>query len=240
MIELLGVSCEYEKGNPVLDIASLEIADGERVGLIGANGAGKTTFMKMLLGLIPYSGDIHVDGIRVEKRNYPDIRRRLGFVLQNSDNQMFMPTVKEDMMFGLMNYGMSGEEAESRADKVLSDLDIMYLKDRHNHRLSGGEKKMAAIATVLAMEPSCILMDEPCSSLDPRNRRLIINTIRSLDRTVIVASHDLDMVMDVCDRVVLLSSGRVAADGKPDDLLTDRDLLEKNGLELPLRLSQGG
>ncbi len=235
MIELRNVFCEYEKGKPVLNGIDLTITDGETVGLVGANGAGKSTLMKVMLGLVPYTGDIYVDGIRVEKQNYSAVRKRLGFVLQNSDNQMFMPTVREDVMFGLLNYGMSSQEAEETADRTLSALGITELKDRYNHRLSGGEKKMAAIAAVLAMDPSHILMDEPCSALDPRNRRVIINTVNSLDRTVIIASHDLDMILDTCSRTVLLSGGSIAADGPTSEILSDRQLLESNCLELPLR-----
>ncbi len=240
MVELRDVYCEYEKGNPVLKGISLNIYDGESIGLVGANGAGKSTLMKAMLGLIPYIGDILVDGLRVEKSNYQAVRKSLGFVLQNSDNQMFMPTVKEDVMFGLLNYGMSSEEAEKKTDQVLSDLGISHLKERHNHRLSGGEKRMAAIAAVLAMDPSHILMDEPCSALDPRNRRVIINTVLRLDRTMIIASHDLDMILDTCKRTVILSEGKVVADGPSSVLLTDRGLLESNGLELPLRYYQSG
>ncbi len=235
MIELKDIYCEYEKGLSVLNGVSLSINDGETVGLVGANGAGKSTLMKVMLGLLPYTGEITVDGLRVEKKNHAAIRKCLGFVLQNSDNQMFMPTVKEDVMFGLLNYGMSSEEAEEKTDSILSELGILYLKNRHNHRLSGGEKRMAAIATVLAMDPFHILMDEPCSALDPRNRRRIIQTIRHLDKTMIIASHDLDMILDTCSRTVLISEGKIVADGPTQSLLTDQALLEANNLELPLR-----
>ncbi|MBR0417354.1 MAG: ABC transporter ATP-binding protein [Firmicutes bacterium] len=236
MIRFDHVSIEYEKGKRVLDDISFEIRDGESVGLIGANGAGKSTVMKSLLGLIPHEGSITVDGLEVYKENLSQVRKKLGLVLQNSDNQMFMPTVLEDIMFGLLNYGMSREEAEKKADGILSKLGLEDLKYRHNHKLSGGEKRMAAIATVLAMEPDAVLMDEPTSALDPYNRRIIIDTIRGMNITKIITSHDLDMIMDTCSRVILLSGGRVAADGDADVILRDKELLESKRLELPLSL----
>ena len=237
MIEFQNVSFSYEKGRSVLRDLSFRIGDGEAVGLIGANGAGKSTVMKLLLGLLQGEGRILVDGEEVRKENLFKIRRKLGFVLQNSDNQMFMPTVYEDMIFAPLNYGLSREEAERRVDAVLAELGLQELKHRHNHRISGGEKRMAAIATILAMEPEAMLMDEPTSALDPYNRRLVINTIRRLPQTKLITSHDLDMIMDTCGRVILLSGGRIAADGPADEILRDRELLEAHRMELPLCLA---
>ena len=232
MIRFENVTFAYEKGKPVLSGVSFAIGEGETVGLIGANGAGKSTVMKLLLGLAgpgagnkgvsgTAEGKILVDGEEVSPRNLTQIRRKLGFVLQNSDNQMFMPTVWEDMLFGLLNYGMPQQEAEQRAGQVLKEL--------------GQEKRMAAVATVLAMDPEVLLMDEPTSALDPYNRRIIINTIRKLPCTKVITSHDLDMIYDTCGRVILLSEGRIAADGPAETILRDRDLLEANRMELPLR-----
>ncbi len=238
MIEFQNVSFAYEKDRPVLRDLSFRIGDGEAVGLIGANGAGKSTVMKLLLGLIaPTEGSILVDGIRVEKKSLPEIRRKLGFVLQNSDNQMFMPTVYEDMIFAPLNYGLSREEAERRVDTALERLGMQELKHRHNHRISGGEKRMAAIATILAMEPEAVLMDEPSSALDPCNRRRVINIIRELPQTKLITSHDLDMILDTCERVILLSGGRIVADGPADVILRDKALLEAHRMELPFCLA---
>ena len=238
MIEFKHVDFSYEKDRPVLRDLSFCIEKGESVGLIGANGAGKSTVMKLLLGLLaPSSGEILVDGIRVEKKTLPEIRRKLGFVLQNSDNQMFMPTVYEDMIFAPLNYGLSREEAEKRVDAVLRKLGLEELKHRHNHRISGGEKRMAAIATILAMEPEAVLMDEPSSALDPYNRRLVINTVRELPQTKLITSHDLDMILDTCERVILLSGGRIVADGPADVILRDKALLEAHRMELPFCLA---
>ena len=245
MIQFEKVTYAYEKGKTVLSEVSFKIEEGETVGLIGANGAGKSTVMKLLLGLTGpgagktsgslIEGRILVDGLEVIPRNLAEIRRKLGFVLQNSDNQMFMPTVIEDMLFGLLNYGMSRQEALQRADSVLKELGQEKLKGLYNHKISGGEKRMAAVATVLAMDPEVLLMDEPTSALDPYNRRIIINTIRKLPRTKIITSHDLDMIYDTCGRVILLSGESVAADGPAEEILRDKELLEANRMELPLR-----
>lgn len=151
---------------------------------------------------------------------------------------MFMPTVYEDMIFGPMNYGLSKEEAEKRVDRVLRELNLEELKHRHNHKLSGGEKRMAAIATILAMEPEMVIMDEPSTALDPCNRRTVINTINRLPQTKLIASHDLDMILDTCQRVILLSHGRIAADGAADAILRDKNLLETNRMELPFCLQR--
>ena len=234
MIEFQHVSFAYEKNRPVLKDLSFTIGKGEAVGLIGANGAGKSTVMKLLLGLLEGVGSITVDGIEVNRKNLGEVRKKLGFVLQNSDNQMFMPTVYEDMIFGPLNYGLSREETEKRVDEVLETLGIPDLKHRYNHKISGGEKRMAAIATVLAMEPEAVLLDEPTSALDPYNRRIVINTIRQLPQTKLITSHDLDMILDTCERVILLSGGEIVADGAAEEILSNRELLEKHRMELPL------
>ena len=235
MIEFRNVSFAYGK-TPVVEDLSFTIKKGETVGLIGANGAGKSTIMKLMLGLLSGSGEILVDGLAVNKGNLAQIRRKIGFVLQDSDNQMFMPTVYEDMIFGPRNYGLSKEEADRKVDAVLEQLGLQALKHRHNHKISGGEKRMAAIATILAMEPEMILMDEPSTALDPVNRRTVINTINRLPQTKLIASHDLDMILDTCQRVILLSHGSIVADGDAEAILRDKALLEANRMELPFCL----
>ena len=235
MIEFRNVSFAYGK-TPVVEDLSFTIKKGETVGLIGANGAGKSTIMKLMLGLLSGSGEILVDGLAVNKGNLAQIRRKIGFVLQDSDNQMFMPTVYEDMIFGPRNYRLSKEEADRKVDAVLEQLGLQALKHRHNHKISGGEKRMAAIATILAMEPEMILMDEPSTALDPVNRRTVINTINRLPQTKLIASHDLDMILDTCQRVILLSHGSIVADGDAEAILRDKPLLEANRMELPFCL----
>ena len=235
MIEFRNVTFSYGEA-PVVENLSFSIKKGETVGLIGANGAGKSTIMKLMLGLITGSGEIKVDGLPMNKENLGEIRKKIGFVLQDSDNQMFMPTVYEDMIFGPRNYGLSKEETDRRVDAVLAQLGLQSLKHRHNHKISGGEKRMAAIATILAMEPEMILMDEPSTALDPVNRRTVINTIHRLPQTKLIASHDLDMILDTCQRVILLSHGAIAADGDAETILRDKELLEANRMELPFCL----
>ena len=236
MLEFRNVSFSYEPGIPVIDNLSFHIRKGETVGLIGANGAGKSTIMKLMLGLLPAQGEILVDGMPVTKQNLSVIRQKIGFVLQDSDNQMFMPTVYEDMIFGPRNYGLTREEADARVDRVLKELGLENLKHRHNHKISGGEKRMAAIATILAMEPEMIVMDEPSTALDPVNRRRVISTINSRKETKLIASHDLDMILDTCQRVILLNHGRIVADGEAETILRDQALLEANRMELPFCL----
>ena len=234
MLDIKDVICEYKDGIKALDKISLHIDDGESVGLIGANGAGKSSLFRCITGLNPFEGSITADG----SSDIREIRRKVGYVIQESDDQMFMPTVMDDMIFGPVNYGMSRDEAVKKSERILADLNISHLRDRRNHRISGGEKKMAAIAVILAMEPELILFDEPTSSLDPKNRRAMIRVLRDLKKSFIVASHDLDLVMDTCNRVVLINNGHIIKDGPSDEILRDKDLLEANGLELPLSLQK--
>ncbi len=237
MISFDHVSFAYEPDRPVLSDVSFSIGAGEAVGLIGANGAGKSTLLQLILGLLaPTAGQILVGGLPVTKENLREIRRKAGLLMQSSENQLFLPTVREDMAFGPRNYMVSAEETERRIDEVLARLDLAHLKDRYNHKLSGGERRMAAIAVVLCLEPEILLMDEPTITLDPKNRRRVITITQSLTQTRLIASHDLDMILDTCSRVILLADGTVAADGPADEVLRDRALLEAHGLELPLRL----
>ena len=238
MIFFETVSFAYPGGEDILKNLTFRIEDGEQVALIGANGAGKSTLMKAALGLIAVQGTIRVDGMIMNRKNLSAIRKAVGYVLQNSDHQMFMPTVLEDMIFGPMNYGLTRAEAEQKAIDTLQSLDLSQLKDCYNHKLSGGEKRMAAIATVLAMEPKAILMDEPTSALDPYHRRRLIQTLQKIPGTKLIATHDLDFCLDCCDRVLLMGDGKIIADGPADTILRDRDLLESNHLELPLSIAR--
>lgn len=237
MLKFENVSFAYPGGDTVLRGVSFHIAAGEQVGLIGCNGAGKSTLMKAALGLVEAEGSITVDSLPLCRENLAQIRKILGYVLQDPEQQMFMPTVLEDMVFGPMNYGLSRAEAERRADETLEKLHLSHLRLQRNHKLSGGEKRMAAIATILAMQPKLLLMDEPSAALDPRNRRTLIRTLKTLPVTKLIASHDLDFILESCDRVLLLSDSALVADGKAGDILRDQALLEANGLELPLCLA---
>ena len=238
MIRAEHISFSYEGGPAVLRDVSFSVAPGEAVGLIGANGAGKSTLLRLLTGLLPLTaGELHVSGMPVDKKHLRSIRREVGFVLQNPDDQMFMPTVYEDMMFAPLNDGLSRQEAERRVGAVLEALSLTELRSRYNHKLSGGEKRMAAIATVLVTEPKLLLMDEPTAALDPYGRRQVIRTVNSLSAARLIASHDMDMIYDTCQRVLLLDGGRIVCDGPARELLQDRALLEAHRLEPPLRFS---
>lgn len=234
-MKLENVTFSYDKSRVILDNVSFSTVQGEHIGIVGANGAGKTTMLKLMVGLLMVQGGrISVGDITVARDTLPQIRKHIGYVFQDSDSQLFMPTVVEDVMFGPRNYGYSEEEAERMAEDAMKLTGSEHLKNRQIHKLSGGEKKLTAIASVLALKPEVIIMDEPTNSLDPGNRRRLINVLNELKCTELIATHDLDMVWDICGRVILLSEGRVAASGPTRDILTDKELLEANGLELPL------
>lgn len=223
----------------VLDNINLHVNDGECIGLIGENGAGKSTFLKLLTGLLESgAGMVRVAGLDMKKENLKDIRAEIGYVFQDSDSQLFMPTVYEDVAFAPRNYGKDEEEVRAAVLSALKQVHMEDKKDRQTYRLSGGEKKLAAIATVLSVGAKLILLDEPSAALDPKNRRNLIRILNNLPGAKIIASHDLDFVFDTCQRVILLSGGKIAADGKTEEILTNRKLLEQNGLELPLSFSR--
>ena len=229
------LTCLFDADHGIRDI-TLSIGAGERVGLIGANGAGKTTLLRCLVGLLPAEGTLTVAGLPMTPAHLPAIRRAVGYVLQDPDDQLFMPTVLEDMIFGPVNAGVPREEAIRRADACLAELGLTSLRGRQNHRLSGGEKKMASIAVILTMAPSILLFDEPSAYLDPGNRRRLISLLMSRHETQVIASHDLDMIAETCDRVVVMDKGRLVCDGRVSEVLTDKALLEAHGLELPFCL----
>ena len=240
-IEIRNLTFAYMKGADILKDISLSVSPGESVGLVGANGAGKSALLKILVGLnLGFAGSVTVGGIPVEKGTLPKIRQKIGYVFQDSDSQLFMTTVGEDVAFGPRNYGLSESEVRARTDRALAETGITHIKDRPIMRLSGGEKKLASIATILSMEPEILLLDEPSIALDPKNRRNIINILNRLQATKIIASHDLDMILDTCSRVILLSNGRIAADGPAEKVLRDRALLEANRMELPFRYAGHG
>jgi cobalt/nickel transport system ATP-binding protein len=240
ILKLENVSFAYDPGHEVLKEISLVLTEGEQVALIGANGVGKSTLLKLFVGLLsPQSGCVSVSGLTVEKVNLVAVRRAAGYVFQDAESQLFLANVWEDVAFGPRNEGLVGEDLRRRVDEALSSVGLTSLAAEHVYRLSGGQKRLASIATVLALRPDSLLLDEPTLALDPRNRRAVIRALSALPCAKLIATHDLDFVLDACTRVLLMDGGRIVADGRPDELLRDRTLLERHGLELPLSLSRG-
>jgi cobalt/nickel transport system ATP-binding protein len=236
-VECNHVCFSYPDGHRALDNISFKIIHGEAVGIVGANGAGKSTLLNLLLGIdMPSSGEINVGDIPMTKKTLPLIRQRMGLVFQNPDDQLFMNRVYDDVAFGPRSMKLEENEVERRVKAAMETTDIWQLKDKAPYKLSGGEKKRAAIAAVLSMEPDILVMDEPTAELDPRGRRRIINLLNGFTHTRIITSHDMDLIWDLCQRTIVLSHGTILADGETKEILSDKELLEKAGLELPLRL----
>lgn len=236
-LEARNLSYSYPDGREALRDVSFTLTHGEAVGIIGANGAGKSTLLLLLTGLIfPSEGKVLLADAEITKKTLPLVRQSLGLVMQNPDEQLFMTSVYDDVAFGPRNYQLTESEVSERVHRSLELVGITRLKDRAPWRLSAGEKRCAAIAAVLAMQPDLLLMDEPTAGLDPQARRRTINLLNSFTHTRIITSHDLDMVGAVCRRVILLKEGAIASDGPAEDILTNADLLESCGLELPLSL----
>jgi cobalt/nickel transport system ATP-binding protein len=233
-----GLEFAYPDGTPALRGVDLEIEAGERVAILGPNGAGKTTLALHLNGILESStGTIAVGGLPVIESNYAEVRRRVGLVFQDPNDQLFMPSVREDVAFGPANLGFSGEQLERTVDQALAVVAGAEFAHRPPHHLSGGEKKRAALATVLAMEPDVLVFDEPSSGLDPAGRRELIGTLTDLPMTQLVITHDLPFALELCPRAVIVNEGRVVADGLTLELLRDDDLLATNRLELPYGFS---
>ncbi len=234
-VEVRALSHAYADGTPSLHGIDLCIAAGESVALVGANGAGKSTLLLHLNGLLmPGAGEVRIGGLAVARESLAEVRRTVGFVFQDADDQLFMPTVREDVAFGPSNQGLPAEVVEARVRAALESVGAWPLAARAPYRLSGGEKRAVAIAGVLAMEPSILVLDEPSSGLDPVARRRLIVLLQALPQTRLIATHDLDLALEVCQRVVVMHEGRVQADGPADALFADPELLRRCRLELPL------
>jgi cobalt/nickel transport system ATP-binding protein len=237
IVEAQDVEFSYPDGTPALRGVSFRIEHGESVGVVGANGAGKSTLLLHLNGcLLADKGAVRVGEVPVTRATLPEIRRSVGTIFQDPNDQLFMPTVGEDVAFGPVNMRLPEEEVERRVCEALGAVGALHLRSRPPYKLSGGEKRAAAIATVLAMAPDILVMDEPTSALDPRARRKLIGLLLGFRHTKIVASHDLDMIGEVCARTIVLHEGRIAIDGPTAAVLADCELLHRSGLELPLRL----
>lgn len=236
-IDVKDLSFSYQKERPILKDVSFHAGENDAIGIIGANGVGKSTLLKILVGLnLDFEGSVNVEEIPLEKKTLPKIREKIGYVFQDSDAQLFMTNVYQDVAFAPRNYGLPEDEVNRRVMTALESVHITHLKDEPVYQLSGGEKKLVSIATILSMTPDIILMDEPSVALDPSNRRNLIRVLNEFEHLKIITSHDLDFIWDTCNRIILMAGGQIIADGSPDEILRNKELLEANGLELPLSL----
>lgn len=233
-LDVRDLAYAYPDGTQALFGVTLSIARGERVALLGPNGAGKTTLVMHLNGILTAGhGEVSVAGLPVRKENLKEVRRRVGLVFQDPDDQLFMPTVREDVAFGPANMGLRGADLDHAVVTALEKVGMADVIDRPPHHLSFGQRRRVAVATVLAMDPEILVLDEPSSNLDPASRRELAEILRGLDVTVLMVTHDLPYAMELCDRSVILSGGVIAADGPTREILADADLLAEHRLELP-------
>jgi len=236
-LEVKDLHYSYPDKHKAVKGMSFCIHHGESVGIIGANGAGKSTLLMLLMGvLFPSQGEVCVGDVRVTKKTLPMIRQRLGMVFQDPDDQLFMTTVYDDVAFGPRNYKLDEKEVEKRVLQALEMVGILHLKERAPFKLSGGEKRAAAIASVLSMQPDVLVMDEPTAALDPKSRRRVMELLKGFKHTKIITSHDLDMIFESCERTIVIKNGEIAADGLTSEILLDADLMDECGLEVPLAL----
>jgi cobalt/nickel transport system ATP-binding protein len=238
VIDVRGLAYAYPDGRQALYGVNLVVQRGERVALLGPNGAGKTTLVLHLNGiLMAGAGSVTISGRPVTKESLPEVRRRVGVVFQDPDDQLFMPTVRADVAFGPQNLGLRGAELDGRVHQALSMVGMADVADRPPHHLSFGQRRRVAVATVLAMEPDVLVLDEPSSNLDPASRRELAEIVRSLGLTTLMVTHDLPYAAELCERSVILSDGVVAADRETSELLADDELLAAHRLELPYGFS---
>ncbi|MBL8099182.1 MAG: ABC transporter ATP-binding protein [Anaerolineales bacterium] len=223
----------YPDGHAALHGVSLKLCSGDKVALVGPNGAGKSTLMLHLNGILNGKGEVEISGKRLTRDNLPAIRAMVGLVFQNPDDQLFSPTVFEDVAFGPLHMGLTEDEVRARVDNALEAVKMTAYKDRLSHHLSVGEKKRIAIATVLSMNPSLLVLDEPSAGLDPRARRTLINLLRELPITMLVSTHDMALVKELFPRTIVMDEGKVVADGLTQDILADEAFLNQHGLEKP-------
>ena len=223
----------YHDGLAALRGVSFEMCQGEKVALVGPNGAGKSTLMLHLNGILHGQGEVTVGGNRLTRDKLPAIRAMVGLVFQNPDDQLFSPTVFEDVAFGPLHMGLPMHEVEARVKSALEAVRMSTFRDRLSHHLSVGEKKRIAIATVLSMDPQVLVLDEPSAGLDPRARRTLINLLRELPITMLVSTHDMKLVQELFPRTIVMDEGQIVADGGTDDILQNEALLTAHGLEKP-------
>ncbi len=236
VIRIRDLNFFYPDGTRGLESIHMQVERNECLGIIGPNGAGKSTLLKHLNGVFRGEGEVKVTGLPVTRGNLKALRARVGMVFQNPDHQLFMPTLLDDVMFGPLNFGMAVHQALERAEAVLREMGLWDMHDRSPLHLSLGEKKKAALATVLVMEPEVVVLDEPMVSLDPGSRRRMLERIRALEATRIIATHDLELVAEICGKVLLMSHGRIVESGTVEQILIREDLLLRHDLEVPASL----
>jgi cobalt/nickel transport system ATP-binding protein len=237
IVEVHDLEYSYPDGTPALQGVSFRVAHGESTAIVGANGAGKSTLLLHLNGcLAPTKGTIQIGDFPLTKETLKLVRRTVGMVFQDPDDQLFMPTVYDDVAFGPLNLGLAPRDVDVRVMNALSIVGAGHLKNRPPYKLSGGEKRAVSIATVLSMSPDILVMDEPTSNLDPKARRQLIELLKTFKHTKIIATHDLDMVIDLCERTIVMHNGRVTADGPTSEIFQNDALLEESHLEKPLRI----
>jgi len=239
-VRIIRLEYAYPDGTKALDGIDLDVLPGERVAIVGPSGAGKSTLLLHLNGVLESDGSIRIMGLNLNASHLQQIRKQVGLLFQDPNDQLFCPTVFEDVAFGPLNLSVPAGEIPRRVEKALADAGLDYsMRSRSSHHLSLGERRRVSLAAVLAMEPVILGMDEPTSNLDPRNRRHLIDVISGLKSTLIIATHDLELVLDVCSRTVLMDHGRIWADGETSAMLANAQLMETHGLEVPLSLKLG-
>ncbi len=238
VISLKKVSYTYPDHTRAIDSLSFDVIRGEKVALIGPNGAGKSTLITLLNGVLLATGSIEICGEILNKNTVKSIRSKIGIVFQNPDDQLFSPSVFEDVAFGPMNFGISEPDLSQTVQKALSEVGLSGYEQRSSLQMSYGEKKLVSIATILSSNPELIALDEPTSNLDPYHRRKIIDWIKRSNRTILIATHDLDMLAETVQRIMIIKDGKIKAEGTSIDLLTNQEILEEYHLELPLGLQE--
>ena len=233
VLQVRDLHFSYPDGHSALHGVSLKLCNGDKVALVGPNGAGKSTLMLHLNGILSGQGEVEIGGQRLTRDNLTAIRAMVGLVFQNPDDQLFSPTVFEDVAFGPLHMGLPEADVRARVDEALEAVRMSSYKDRLSHHLSVGEKKRIAIATVLSMNPSILVLDEPSAGLDPRARRTLINLLRELPITMLVSTHDMRLVQELFPRTIVMDEGRVVADGLTREILENEELLTAHGLEKP-------
>src|SRR5687767_8037376 len=233
IVKVSGLHFAYPDGHVALRGISLTLCAGDKVALVGPNGAGKSTLMLQLNGILDGRGEIEIGGMRLTRDNLPVIRALVGLVFQNPDDQLFSPTVFEDVAFGPLHMGLPEEEVLARVESALEAVRMSAYRDRLSHHLSVGEKKRIAIATVLSMNPKILILDEPSAGLDPRARRTLINLLSDLPITMLISTHDMRMVQELFPRTIVMDDGRIVADGMTQEILEDETFLNEHGLEKP-------